>query len=233
MCCESEPWRYSSGFLGLPSERQPTVSWHWLWEDSRPKTAVNSIQNSRRSPELCGQIGLCSRRQIGNCVWLAASCLFPQRNLFLPGMSTLAQTNATWSANVEVCFQPNLREAGKSPAALQDRAMVGRIAPIRVISFLLLAACEALCQSDRSVDLLQFDGSNSPVVQCQEMRTWRLLPEAPSVRPPTQAEKFHTFVAEARSPLTLGSVGVNARVMHETELGHVTRGPQPSLTALY
>ncbi len=112
--------------------------------------------------------------------------------------------------------------------------MVGRIAPIRVISFLLLAACGALCQSDRSsVDLLQFDGSNSPEVQRQEMLTGRSLPEAPSVRPPTQAEKFHTFVAEARSPLTLGSVAVNAGVMRETELGHVTRGPQPSLTALY
>jgi hypothetical protein len=115
--------------------------------------------------------------------------------------------------------------------------MVKRIAPIRVISFLLMAACGALCQSDRpSADLfqgLQFDGSNSPEVQRQEMRTWRSLPDAPSVQPPTQAEKFHTFVDEARSPLTLGAVGVNAGVMRETELGHVTPGAQPSLTALY
>ena len=155
-----------------------------------------------------------------------------------PRMSTLAQTNATWSANVEVCFQPNRRGAQKSLAALQDRAMVKRTAPIRVISFFLLAACGALCQSERpSADLLQglqFDGSNSPEVQRQEMRTWRSLPDAPSsVQPPTQAEKFHTFVNEARSPLTLGAVGVNAGVMRETELEHVTPGPQPSLTALY
>jgi hypothetical protein len=112
-----------------------------------------------------------------------------------------------------------------------------RIAPIRVTSFLLLAACGALCQSDRPfADLLQglqFDGSHSPEVQRQEMRTWRSLPDAPSVQPPTQAEKFHTFVDEARSPVTLGAVGVNAGVMRETELGHVTPGPQPSLTALY
>ena len=112
-----------------------------------------------------------------------------------------------------------------------------RITPIRVISFFLLAACGALCQSGRpSVDLLQglqFEDSNSPEVQRQEMRTWRSLPDAPSVQPPTQAEKFHTFVDEARSPLTLGAVGVNAGVMRETELGHVTPGPQPSLTALY
>jgi hypothetical protein len=35
-------------------------------------------------------------------------------------MSSLAQTNDLWSANVEVCFKPNRRGAGKSLAALQD-----------------------------------------------------------------------------------------------------------------
>jgi hypothetical protein len=35
----------------------------------------------------------------------ATTCLYP------PGMSTLAQSNATWSANVEVCFKPNCRAA--------------------------------------------------------------------------------------------------------------------------
>jgi hypothetical protein len=93
-----------------------------------------------------------------------------------------------------------------------------------------------LCQKHPSDDLLQglqFDGSNSPIVQRQEMRTWRSLPDAPSasVRPPTQAEKFHTFISEARSPLTLGAVGVTAGIL--SELGHVTPGPQPSLSALY
>ena len=66
------------------------------------------------------------------------------------------------------------------------------------------------------------------------MRTWRSLPDAPSsVQPPTHAERFHTFVNEASSPLTLGAVGVSAGAMRETELGSVTPGPQPSLTALY
>jgi hypothetical protein len=115
--------------------------------------------------------------------------------------------------------------------------MVKRIAPIRITSFLLLAACGALCQSDRSsADLLQelqFHGSHSPELQRQEMQTWRSLPDAPSVQPPTQAEKFHTFVNEARSPLTLGAVAVNAGVMRETELAHATPGPKPSLTTLY
>jgi len=89
--------------------------------------------------------------------------------------------------------------------------MVKRIAPILIISFFLLATCEALCQSERpSADLLHWDGSNSPEVQHQEMRTWRSLPDAPSVQRPTQAEKVHTFVN-----------------------GHVTSGQQPSLTVLY
>ena len=107
-----------------------------------------------------------------------------------------------------------------------------RIAPIRVTSFLLLAACGALCQSDRPfADLLQglqFDGSHSAEVQRQAMRTWRSLPDTPSVQPPTQAEKFHTLVNEARSPLTLGAVAVNAGVMRETELTHFTPGLQPT-----
>ena len=115
--------------------------------------------------------------------------------------------------------------------------MVRRTAPIRVISFILLAACGALCQKRPSTDLLQglqSDGSNSPEMQRQEMRSWNSLPDAPSsVQPPTQPETFRTFVNKTRSPLILGAVGVCTGVMRETELGHVTPEPQPSLTAPY
>jgi hypothetical protein len=117
--------------------------------------------------------------------------------------------------------------------------MVKRTAPVRVISFLLVAACGALCQSEPpSVDVLQgfhFNGSSSLSVEAQrqEMRTWKSLPDAPSFQPPTQAEKFQAFVDEARSPLILGAVGVNAGVMRETELEHFTPGPQPSFAAVY
>ena len=113
--------------------------------------------------------------------------------------------------------------------------MAKRIAPIRVILFVLGAACGALSQSERpSADLLQRDGSTSPEVQRQEMRAWRSLPDAPStVQPPTQADKFQAFVDQARSPLTLGAVGINAGVMRETKLGYVTPGLQPSFTASY
>ena len=117
--------------------------------------------------------------------------------------------------------------------------MVKQTAPIRVISFLLAAACAALCQSEPpSTDVLQgfhFDGSTSLSLEAQrlEMLAWRSLPDAPSFQPPTQAEKFQAFVDEARSPLILGAVGVNAGIMRETELEHFTPGPQPSFTALY
>jgi len=102
---------------------------------------------------------------------------------------------------------------------------VKRTALTRVVSFLLLAASGALSQSARpSADLLQGNGSNSPEVQRQESRTWRSLPDAPSVRTPTQAETFHTLVDEARSPVTLGMIGINAGVTH---------GLQPSFNASY
>jgi hypothetical protein len=115
--------------------------------------------------------------------------------------------------------------------------MVKRTAPIGVITFLLLAACGTLCQKRPSADLLpglQFDGSNSPKMQSQEMQPWRSLPDAPSsIQPPSQAQGFHTFVNQASSPLTLGAVDVSAGVMRETKLGHVIHGPQPSLAAPY
>ncbi len=115
--------------------------------------------------------------------------------------------------------------------------MVKGIAPIRVVSFLLLANCAALCQEPPSADLLQglqSDGSNSPEVQRPEMHTWRSLPDAPSsVQPPTQAERFRTFVNEGSSPLTLGAVSITTSVMRQTKLGRVIPGPRPGLTALY
>jgi hypothetical protein len=112
--------------------------------------------------------------------------------------------------------------------------MVKRTASIRVVYLILLFACGALCQKRPSIDLLpglQFDGSNSPEVQRQEMRTWNSLPDAPSsVRPPAQAERFHPFVKESGTP---GSVGVSAGVIRGTEPGHVTLGTEPRSTALY
>ena len=112
--------------------------------------------------------------------------------------------------------------------------MAKRIAPIRVISFFLLAACGAWCQSERA-DLLpglQFDGSNSPEAERPDTRTGRPLPDAPSaVQPPKQVQKFQTWVDEVRSPLALDTVRINTGVMRGIELRHITPGPQPSYTA--
>jgi hypothetical protein len=55
-------------------------------------------------------------------------------------------------------------------------------APIRVIFFLLSAACGALCQNLASADLLhgsQPDAPNPPEVQRPETRSWQSLPDAP------------------------------------------------------
>jgi hypothetical protein len=114
-------------------------------------------------------------------------------------------------------------------------AMVKRTAQIRVISFVLLAACGALCQgegpSGNRTQELRFDGSNSFQARRGEMP--RSLPDAPSVQRAPQAGKFQTFINEARSPLTLGAVGVDAAVMRATDSEHVTPGALPGLTTLY
>jgi hypothetical protein len=114
--------------------------------------------------------------------------------------------------------------------------MVKRIARIRVISFVLLAPCVSFSQSEqvpaKLVQESQPDGLKSHAVPRQGMRTRRSLPDAPSVHPATRTEKFQTFVDEARSPMTLGAVGINASLIRETDLGVIPK-PQPNLIALY
>jgi hypothetical protein len=114
--------------------------------------------------------------------------------------------------------------------------MVKAIAPIQVLILILLAACEALCQKSPSAESLQglgFDCSPSPQVR-QETRTWSSLPDAPSsIQSPRRAERFPMFANETGSPLTFGALGVSAGTMRGTELGHVTPGLEPSLTAYY
>jgi hypothetical protein len=112
---------------------------------------------------------------------------------------------------------------------------VKRTAPIRVISLILLAACGALCQNRSSADRhqgLQFDSSNAPEVQRQEMTAAGSLPDAPSTaQPPAQVQRFFTFVNAARWPSTPGSLGVG--VMRETKLGQFTTGTPSDVTPHY
>lgn len=65
------------------------------------------------------------------------------------------------------------------------------------------------------------------------MQTLGFLPDAPSAPPPTQADGLHSFVNEARLPLTPSAVGANAGITRETELGGITPGLQPNLTTPY
>ena len=116
--------------------------------------------------------------------------------------------------------------------------MAKQLAPIRVICFCLLAACEALCQSERppidSLQSLQFDSPNSPEVQRQETPPWSSLPDAPSsVQCPTKAERSHTFGHGASSHLRLAVVGVTASVLPETGVGDVTAGHPPNSMSSY
>lgn len=100
---------------------------------------------------------------------------------------------------------------------------VTRIAPIRVCSFLLLAACGAFCQSERpSAGSSLRNRSNSPELQ-QEMRTLESLPDAPSLQSPAQAERFRGFGERANSPMKPGA----GHVGRETALESVATGLQP------
>jgi hypothetical protein len=114
--------------------------------------------------------------------------------------------------------------------------MVERIAPIWVISFLVLVACPALSQSEPpSVDSFQgshIEGSNSPEAQRQAMRTWESLPDAPSMQLQIQAEKVRTFTGQMRSPLPRRAKSIDAGVLRTARQGHVIPGPRPSVTAV-
>jgi hypothetical protein len=83
--------------------------------------------------------------------------------------------------------------------------------PIRVISFLLLAACAALCQ------------------QLQEKPASSSLPDAPSVQASAEPD---TFRALAASPWTLGAVGADGRLTRASQLANATRSAQPGFALL-
>lgn len=97
--------------------------------------------------------------------------------------------------------------------------------------FWLLATCSAFCQDElRPADSRpRTDHGSFDWHQVQGTS----LPDAPSALPPTQAEKFRTFLDEAGSPLTFGAAGVDAGILRETEVGSLPSGRQASLTEMY
>ena len=70
--------------------------------------------------------------------------------------------------------------------------MVKRIAPVGVVSFVLLAACGAVCQI-----------------------VGQFLPDAPSVQVATHAQKFSVLIGEARTPAAFGAMGGHAGMMRQ------------------
>lgn len=70
--------------------------------------------------------------------------------------------------------------------------MVKQIARVRIVSFVLLAACGAVGQS-----------------------VGQSLPDAPSVQPATRAQKFNVFIGETRSLLRIGAMGDRVGVMRQ------------------
>jgi|SRR5579863_3559328 len=106
----------------------------------------------------------------------------------------------------------------------------------RIISFLLLTVCGALCQSPGpSADVpqgLRFDGSNVPRDRRQALTTQKSFPDAPSAHPPSPDEKFHAFIEEAGSPLTFGAVAIDVGVMGAEEERFVPGKPH-SFTSQY
>jgi hypothetical protein len=112
-----------------------------------------------------------------------------------------------------------------------------RTVQIRVVSFVLLSACAGWCQVEghagNQIQGLRFDGSNSFQAQRQDIPTLRSLPDAPSAQREPQGGKFQVFINEARSPLTLGAVGVDTAIMRTTDSKGITPPALPGFTTLY
>ena len=119
--------------------------------------------------------------------------------------------------------------AGKWFAVPQNALFVKPIAPVRVATFCLLAACGALCQSGRptgaGLQRSQLKGTNA-------QRPQSTLPDAPSQVALTQANRFKTLGEEAHLPLAVSAIGLNADVVRATAAAHVTLEAPLTVTAL-
>jgi hypothetical protein len=114
--------------------------------------------------------------------------------------------------------------AGRRDAVSQNALIVKRIAPVRIVVFLLASACGALCQSEHPA-VAPFEGASA-------QRQLSSLPDAPSQVALTQADRLNAFVNEARPPLATGPVGINADILRATEATHLTPEAPLTVTAL-
>ena len=105
--------------------------------------------------------------------------------------------------------------------------MVERIASIRVIVVLVLAACGAWGQGDTSSVDLHKEADSTPLeVQRHEKHTWSALPDAPSATLPTQLSRFKAFVVEVHSPSVRTTGRTYTTLMRGTDSGRISPGPQ-------
>lgn len=104
------------------------------------------------------------------------------------------------------------------------------------MGFLLLFGCCAWAQDRESEPLsgpgISFQGSPPSKWKKPPSESISILPDAPIPQPITQADKFHAFIEEARSPLIFGAAGLNAMALREAQ-DHVAPGMQSSFNTLY
>jgi len=111
-------------------------------------------------------------------------------------------------------------------AARQNALFVKRIAPVRIVAFLLLAACGAPCQSASHQGAgLQRSQLERATAQDQQSA----LPDAPSQVALTQPDRLKTIANQARLPLATSAGAINADVLRAMEATHLT--PEAPLTA--
>lgn len=113
-------------------------------------------------------------------------------------------------------------------AARQNALFVKRIAPIRIVAFLLLAACRAPCQSASQGAELQRSQLEGATAQDQ----LSALPDAPSQLALAQPDRLKTIANQARLPLATSAGAINADVLRATEATHLTPEAPLTVTAL-
>jgi len=107
-----------------------------------------------------------------------------------------------------------------------------QIAPVRVVCFCLLAACEALCQSGRPKVGVPHGQQLQGTGEQRQRRVFRSLPDAPSARVLNSAAKFQRLADQARLFPTIGPAAINTGVLRETQPG-IILPEAPSATMLY
>jgi len=119
--------------------------------------------------------------------------------------------------------------SGKQLAASQNALIVKRIASIRIVAFLLIAACGALCQSaSRAGDRPQL----SPLQGATAQDQLSALPDAPSQVALTQPDRLKITANGARLPLATGAAGINAELLRAREATRPAPEGTMTVTAL-